>query len=269
MILLDSYYLLSWQENPDTKLPSGWEWIDDWHIDKTSVKNSDGWVYAPDVGSLKWPVSFNSVQFVNYVRQRRWVRSRRLLSVDVKEEIPVGRLNPGESIPIPLLGLSQSGQYLLQLRPSNLSDSSAYSWSSVVEKPENLGKSKGVSEICVSSLTEMNELLCCIELDGTSSRKAQSLWFCVSVQATEIAKDIHSDPIQDWSIVVKSPLSFTNFLPLSAEYAVLEMQVGGNFVSCARGILSPGKVVNVYSVDITKPLFFSFIPQRGWFPLQV
>lgn len=259
---------MSWQQNCGTELPLGWEWIDDWHIDKTSVKNSDGWVYAPDVESLKWPESFNS-HFVNYARQRRWVRSKRLLSVGLKEEIPLGRLSPGESIPIPLLGLSQSGQYLLQLRPSNLSDSNEYLWSSVVEKPENLGKSKGASEICVSALTETDELLCCIELSGTSTRRAHKLWFCVSIQATEIAKDIHSDPIQDWSIVVKSPLSFTNYLPLSAEYAVLEMQAGGNFVSCARGILSPGKVVNVYSVDIMKPLVFSFIPQRGWFPIHV
>ncbi|KAK4786568.1 hypothetical protein SAY86_010401 [Trapa natans] len=255
-----------YKENFNTEIP-GWEWIDDWGIDKTSVKNSDGWVYAPDMESLNWPESFNSLRFVNYARQRRWVRNRRLLSVGLNKEIPVGRLGPGESIPIPLLGLSQSEQYLLHLRP-NISDFNEYSWSSVVEKSENLGKSKGVSEVCVSDLTERDELLSCTELSGTSSRRTHKLWFCVSIQATEIAKDAHSDPIQDWSIVVKSPLSFTNFLPLSAEYAVLEMQAGGNFLSCSRGILSPGKVVNVYSVDITKPLFFSFIPQRGWSPIH-
>ncbi|KAK4746515.1 hypothetical protein SAY87_012827 [Trapa incisa] len=254
--------------NPNTELPLGWEWIDDWVIDKTLVKNSDGWVYAPDMESLKWPESYNSPSFVNYARQRRWVRNRRLLSVGMNEEIPIGSLSPGESIPIPLSGLSLPGQYLLHLRPCNLSNSNEYSWSSVVEKLENLEKSKGNSEVCVSDLSETDELLCCVELSGTSSRRTHKLWFCVSIQATEIAKDIHSDPIQDWSIVVKSPLSFTNFLPLSAEYAVLEMQPGGNLVSCSRGILSPGKVVNVYSVDITKPLFFSFIPQRGWSPIH-
>ncbi|XP_031385571.1 uncharacterized protein LOC116199374 isoform X2 [Punica granatum] len=256
------------KDNPNAELPLGWEWIDDWHLDKTSVKNSDGWVYAPDVESLKWPESLSSLNSVNYARQRRWVRNRRLNSGDLKQEIFMGRLSPGESVPIPLLALSQSGQYLLQLRPSKISDSSEYSWSSVVETPEKLGKAEGVPEICVSALTEADELLCCTELNGTSSNGAHRLWFCVSIQAMEIAKDIHSDPIQDWSIVVKSPLSFTNFLPLSAEYAVLEMHAGGNFISCARGILTPGNVVNVYSADITNPLFLSFIPQRGWLPVH-
>lgn len=237
-------------------------------MDRTTVDSADCWSYAPDIESLKWPESFNSLKYENYARQRRWSRHRRPQSGDPVQEISVGLLNPGDTSPLPLPALSQSGQYILQLKPSN-SDSIEYSWSSVVEKVLSSGKSQGVTEICVSELTETDELLCCTQINASSSSGMLKVWFSASIRATEIAKDIRSDPIQDWTILIKSPLSLTGFLPLSATYSIFEKAAEGDLLPCSRGLLIPGRSVNVYNADIRKPLLFSLTPQRGWLPLNV
>ena len=51
---------------------------------------------------------------------------------------------------------------------------------------------------------------------------------CLGVQATEITKDIRSDPIQDWTLVVKSPLSITNLLLMAASSTKLATLVSLN-----------------------------------------
>ncbi|GKU95669.1 hypothetical protein SLEP1_g9000 [Rubroshorea leprosula] len=260
-----------YKATPEVVLPLGWEWMDDWHLDTSSVKTADGWVYAPDVKSLNWPESHDDLRFVNCVRQRRWIRNRKQILSDPNKELFIGQLQPGDKMPLPLSGLTPSGFYVFQLRPS-LDGPDKYSWSSVVDERDQLddsGEPKGKSEICVSALTESDKLLCCTQITGSSSgASSHKMWFCVSIQATEISKDIHSDPIQDWSLVVKSPLSFSNYLPLTAEYSVLEMRESGHFVACTRGIFHPGKTVKVYNADIRYPLFFSLLPRRGWLPLQ-
>ncbi|CAL0314337.1 unnamed protein product [Lupinus luteus] len=126
---------------------------------------------------------------------------------------------------------------------------------------------KQCSKLCVSALSESEELLCCSEIHGTSVG-FHKLWFCVSIQATEIAKDIHSNAIQDWCLVIKSPLLISNYLPLAAEYSVLEMQSSGHFLACSRGVFLSGKTVQIYSADIRNPLFLSLLPQRGWLPIH-
>ncbi|KAF8032759.1 hypothetical protein BT93_D1608 [Corymbia citriodora subsp. variegata] len=255
------------QEKP-IESPPGWNWIDEWHLDKSSVSTADGWVYAPDVESLKWPESCDSLKSVNYARQRKWVRNRKKVSGHQKLEIPLGQLSPGDTVPLPLSGLIQSEYFVLQLRPSRIHDSNEYCWSSVVNKLEDSGEPKGISEIRVSALVESDILLYCTPLNGTSSNGSQKLWFCVSIQATELAKDIHSDPIQDWNIVIKAPLSLTNFLPLAVEFTVFEMQAGDQFSACAKGMLCPAVPVNVYHADIRNPLSLSLLPQRGWLPVH-
>ncbi|KAL2348225.1 hypothetical protein Fmac_002225 [Flemingia macrophylla] len=251
-------------------LHPGWEWIDDWHLDTKTSNTSDGWIYAPDVESLRWPESFDPKESFNSARQRRWLRNRRPIVEDLKHEIPVGQLQPGETVPLPLSGLTQSVQYFLQLRPLTSPNSWEYSWSTVVDRPrqsEDVDRGGQCSNLCVSALSESEELFCCSEIHGTSD-SSHKLWFCVSIQATEIAKDIHSDAIQDWSLVVKSPLTISNFLPLAAEYSVLEMQSSGHFLACSRGVFLSGKTVQIYSADIRNPLFLSLLPQRGWLPIH-
>ena len=194
------------------------------------------------------------------------------LQIDFKKEIYIGSLRSGETQPLPLSALTQPKVYALRLRPSKLSNPIEYSWSAVVDRPdqsEDLSNPYLPEGIGVSSLCESEELLYCTQISGTSSSGSQKLWFSVSIQATEIAKDILSDPIQDWNLVVKSPLSITNFLPLVAEFSVLEEQTNGNFVVCSRGVFHPGKTVNVHNADIRNALFFSLLPNRGWLPVHV
>ncbi|XP_047340944.1 uncharacterized protein LOC124944671 [Impatiens glandulifera] len=252
------------------ELPSGWDWVDDWHLDKTTIAVDDGWVYAPDFDSLKWPETFSSKDSKNFARQRKWIRNRKWTSVGTRQDTFVGPLKPGESLPLPLSSLTQNEMYILQLRPSNL-DSMEFSWSNLADRPKNsdeCNENKENSEICLSNLVETDELLFCSQIGETSSNTSRGIWFCLSIQATEIAKDIHSDPIQDWSLIVKSPLSITNYLPLSAEYSVLEMQSSGHFVACTRGVFPSGKTVKIHTADIRKPLYFSLLPQRGWLPIH-
>ncbi|CAN4127752.1 unnamed protein product [Withania somnifera] len=255
----------------EVELPSGWNWVDEWHVDKNSVRTSDGWAYAPDFNSLKWPESSNPLKSVNYARQRRWLRNRKRNSRDLKAQIYVGPLKPGEAVPLPLSVLTNSGVYALQVRPSNLEKTEEYSWSSVMDMSGNvqdLGMPTENAGISVSNLSESEELLYCPVVGGTSSNSNRGMWFCLSIHATEITKDMHSDPIQDWTLVIKPPLAVTNYLPLTAEYSVLEMQANGNFLTCVRGIFSPGESVKVYSANIRNPLYFSLLPQRGWLPLH-
>ncbi|XP_076943882.1 uncharacterized protein LOC143614277 [Bidens hawaiensis] len=196
--------------------------------------------------------------------------SNEIKSNDVQDQIFIGELKPGESLPLPLFGLVNSG-YVLQFRPSALNDDKEYSWSSVMDRhmlSEVVDIPKQTSGINVSSLNESEELIYCSEISGTSSNRLHGMWFSLAIQASEISKDISSDPIQDWNIVVKSPLSITNYLPLTSEYSVLEMQPNGHFLACARGVFTPGETVNILNADIRNPLYFSLIPQHGWLPIH-
>ncbi|XP_042486677.1 uncharacterized protein LOC122066914 [Macadamia integrifolia] len=261
----------SLEEISQVDLPSGWEWVDDWHVDNASVNAADGWVYAPDLEHLKWPESYNHLKFVNYARKRRWIRNRKHISNNVRQQISIGLLKPGDRIPLPLSGVTHPGLYILQLRSWNVNDPDEYSWSAVVDgndQSEASGQPTGISEICVSTLTESEKLLCCTRLNNSSSNCASGLWFSLSIQATEIGKDIHSESIQDWSIVIKSPLSIINFLPLSAEFSVLERQASGEFIRCSQGLFLPGETVKIYNADLRNPLYFSLLPQRGWLPVH-
>ncbi|KAL0326635.1 UNVERIFIED_CONTAM: hypothetical protein Sangu_1741500 [Sesamum angustifolium] len=272
--ITEGYFVFFWcgtkKRASGLDLPAGWEWLDEWHVDN-SVNRADGWVYAPDSESLKWPESYNSLRYVNYARQRRWIRNRKRAAEDFKSEIIVGPLKPGETVPLPLPCLSQSALYVLHLKPLNVEGTNQYSWSSVMDmsaRSQQGERSTEISEICVSTLTETEKLLYCSEISGSSSSNLRDMWFCLSTQATEIAKDIHFNPIKDWTIVVKSPVSIANYLPLVAEISLLEMQASGHFLACYRGVLGSGEAVKVYNADIRNPLYFSLLPQRGWLPQQ-
>ncbi|GAB2263603.1 hypothetical protein Droror1_Dr00025737 [Drosera rotundifolia] len=181
----------------------------------------------------------------------------------------LGLLKPGETFPLPLSILTKEGTYSLHMRPLNLGEEDHYAWGTILDKLDasvNLDNPREESGLCVSALEEGEKLLYCSQMIGTSSSSCQGIWLCLSIQATEIAKDIRSDPLHDWTISLKPPLCINNCLPFRAEYSVLELQSSGNFIARSRGIFSSGKTVNVYSADITKPLFLSLLPQKGWLP---
>ncbi|ONK73416.1 uncharacterized protein A4U43_C04F31270 [Asparagus officinalis] len=261
-----------YQGFPSVNLPDGWEWMDDWHVDRTSVVAADGWAYAPDTEHLKWPESSDHINTVNYARKRRWIRNRKCTSYNGGSQISIGLLKPGQTIPLPLSGLAHPViSYALQLRPKNTIDPNEYYWSSVVDKrnqSEFSGRAEGPSEICVSELTESDELLYCMQTNGSSSNNSPGLWFCLSIQAKQIGKDVHSDPIHDWNLIIDSPLSVTNFLPLSAEYAVIEKKQNGQSQASSKGTLIAGETVKVYNADLRDPIYLSVLPQGGWEPIH-
>uniref|UniRef100_A0A1J3IIE4 Putative vacuolar protein sorting-associated protein 13A n=1 Tax=Noccaea caerulescens TaxID=107243 RepID=A0A1J3IIE4_NOCCA len=183
--------------------------------------------------------------------------------------VSIGLLKPGDTLPVPLSGLIQSASYVLKLKCVMPDGSDEYSWSFVASSsggPEVACESE--SEICISALTESEHLLCCTQISSNSSGDNKNLWFCLNTQATEIAKDIRSDPIQDWTLVVKSPFSIANCLPFGAEYSVLEKQTSGHFICHCRDVFGSGETVKVHTVDIRNPLYFSLLPQRGWLPMR-
>ncbi|XP_073111690.1 uncharacterized protein [Elaeis guineensis] len=254
------------------ELPDGWEWTDDWHVDMTSVRTADGWVYAPDTEHLKWPESSDHVNSVNYARRRKLLRHRRRIVCDGDDQISVGLLKPGDTMPLPLSGLAHPIiSYVLQLRPQNSIDRREYSWSVVLKKHDQTEISEGHEEspeICVSALTESDSLLFCSQIDGTSSKLSQGLWFCLSTQAKEIGKDMNSDPIHDWNLIVNSPISLVNYLPFSAEYSVTVNQLSEENNTCSLGTLGPGETVKIYNADLRDPLYLSLVPEGGWQPIH-
>lgn len=260
------------QGQPSVDLPDGWEWIDDWNVDTTSVNAADGWVYAPDTEHLRWPESDDHINTLNYARQRRWMRNRKYTLYDSESQIPLGLLEPGHTIPLPLETLTHPVvSYVLQIRPMISSDLNEYSWSSVEKRNQSefSGKVKECSEICVSALMESSELLYCRRQNGSSSNDSAGLWFFLSIQARQIGKDVHSDPIHDWNLIIDSPLSVTNFLPLSTEYAVIDKKETGESKTSSQGTLLPGETVKVYNTDLRVPLYFSVLPQGGWEAIHV
>ncbi|KAL6543919.1 hypothetical protein OROGR_010416 [Orobanche gracilis] len=252
-------------------LPSGWKWVDEWHVDNSFISTIDGWVYASDFESLKWPESCKSLKYVNSARQRRWIRNRKRVDERFKAQLNVGPIEPGETVSLPLPCLAQSSLCLMYLKPSHMEAANQYSWSTVVDMPaqsQDVDSSKEVLEISISTLSVSEKLLYCSGISGSTSNSLCRMWFCLSFQATEIAKDIHFNRIQDWTIVVKSPVSIVNYLPLTTEVSLLEMQASGHFISCYEGVSIPGESVNVYNVDIRNPLYFSLLPESGWLPLH-
>lgn len=182
-------------------------------------------------------------------------------------------MEPGQTIPLPLSALTHPIiSYVLQFRPRTATDPNEYSWSSVVEKQSQSEVSGGAdkfSEICVSTLTESDVFLYCSQQNGSSSNSSEGLWFCLSIQAKQIGKDVHSDPIHDWDLIVDSPLSVTNFLPLSTEYAVISKQLSGESKTSSEGTLVPGGIVKVYNADLRDPLYLSVLPRGGWEQIHV
>ncbi|XP_078437793.1 pleckstrin homology (PH) domain-containing protein isoform X2 [Wolffia australiana] len=239
-------------------LPAGWEWIDRWHVDNASVSNSDGWIYAHDHEHLKWPESSGPSNSSNTVRQRRWVRHRRMSCISI-----VLPLKPGESLPIPLNCLAHHlSPYNFHLRPS---DAIEYDWSKTLRKfgvSGNNGNDE-FSDLCISNLIKSEELLCCMPTEGNSSDGHQTLWFCLSIQPSDIGKDINLDLIQDWNLVISSPLSITNFLPVPVKYSVHYEELNRKLSTRHQEMLSPGETSKIYKVDLRQAVYLSLF-LRGW-----
>jgi vacuolar protein sorting-associated protein 13A/C len=191
-------------------------------------------------------------------------------NTDKDDQIAIGVLEPGSSIPVPLSGLSHPVvAYTLQLRPDIHHERVQHSWSDVQERRSQTEfRNEQILDICVSDMYESENLLFCSQIDGSSST-CQGLWFCLSIEAKEIGKDVRTDPIYDWSIVIKSPLSLTYYLPIPAHYTVSASRLDEEETSCSRGTLNPGSLMKVQNVDPRNPLYLSLVPHGGWESVHV
>jgi vacuolar protein sorting-associated protein 13A/C len=183
---------------------------------------------------------------------------------DRGNQILVGVLEPSSTVAVPLSGLSHPiVPYALQLRPV-IHEHMNYSWSDVQERRSQTEfRKEDVLNICVSDLYESENLLFCSQINSTSS-SCQGLWFCLSIEAKEIGKDVRMDPIYDWSIVIKSPLCLSFYLPISARYMISFSHLDNEDSSCSQGTLNPGEAVKVHNVDPRNPLYLSLVPHGGW-----
>src|SRR6185437_1096465 len=116
-------------------LPSGWRWTSPWKIEKSNFVDNDGWAYSADFQNLNWPSSswksFKSPH--DFVRRRRWVRSRQKLQ-EQGAEIPrkiLGTVSPHSSTALPWTAMIRDMDLCLQVRPYSEKSEEPYSWSHV------------------------------------------------------------------------------------------------------------------------------------------
>lgn len=79
----------------EPQLPVNWNWTSDWVVDKTSCKcDADGWVYALDFTMINYLVKKGEERSepnaTDYVRRRRWVRTRRRVLDDIPPTVLPG-----------------------------------------------------------------------------------------------------------------------------------------------------------------------------------
>ncbi|KAI9105010.1 hypothetical protein DFS34DRAFT_224205 [Phlyctochytrium arcticum] len=90
-----------------TTCPKGWEWASNWIVDMNGDLDSDGWSYGSQFSADKWQ---GSCTLGLYVRRRRWIRTRRLISPSSTNAIPAGgELGPTSSTKL----VSQLSRYRL------------------------------------------------------------------------------------------------------------------------------------------------------------
>ncbi|BBN04917.1 vacuolar protein sorting-associated protein 13A/C [Marchantia polymorpha subsp. ruderalis] len=260
----------STEEFPAVKLPPGWTWISDWHVDQVAGVDEEGWSYGFDFRNLNWPPTNGSERLFSFVRRRRWVRSRQSVTGG-STRVTVGTLAPGGKIPLPIACLrATSPDYCLQIRPQPGGyHPGSYKWSQVIPYkgfPDHGVKQESSKEIRIQSLVETEELLSC-SLEASSSLSSEKdIWFCLETTATSVGKDAEMDPIKDWKLVITAPLMLTNYLPVPSEYSVSEKRTGKGLIVRERGIIKPGEAAGIFHADLRKPLHLTWLPQGGWQP---
>lgn len=273
----------------DSPLPSDWVWTSDWFVDKSQFVDSDGWAYGSDFQSLKWPLSSTKSSrrsAFDFVRRRRWVRTRKQLSEGKERHTRqvVAVLKPGCSVPMPWSFTTNDTDFCMQVRPLPVSAQMRYLWGRVISTrrssssagndQNNLEKGQSstrnsirqtksgklVSPFLLNQLEKTEELLIC---DLISAVK-QSVWLSVETDANIYSQLTY--PVYDWKISVKAPLKLENKLPCNAEYIIWEKTDEGGKAKTERGVVLSGSCAHIYSVDVCKPIYLTWLAQGGWKP---
>ncbi|KAK3157946.1 hypothetical protein QOZ80_2AG0130600 [Eleusine coracana subsp. coracana] len=266
----------------EPSLPSGWRWSSPWKIEKSNLVDNDGWAYAADFRNLNWPSSSwkSSKSPHDFVRRRRWVRSRQQMqeqSVEIPRKI-LAAVNPHSSTPLPWTMMIRDMDLCLQVRPYSEKSEESYSWSQVISlDSESIPKQQQQSSLSrqstlkQSTLPSRNSVLRLADLEKKdvlsycrpSSGTERYFWLSVGIDATVLHTDLNV-PVYDWRISFNSILRLENKLPYEAEYAIWEMSPERNMVERQHGIVSSGGSVFIYSADIRKPVYLTLFLQNGW-----
>lgn len=268
-------------------LPPGWIWNTDWIIDKAGYVDDDGWAYGPDFHSLRWPPnslrSCKKLTF-DFVRRRRWVRSRQRVPENsqghCREAISI--LQPGGCIPLPFTYTSAQTDYCVQVRPHSDSTAALYLWGRSVsatgqsskgfnKNEDGQSSNRGltrlnkygipVSLFMLSQLEKTEELLICPPAHPSTLKTYW--WFSMEADATILYTEMNS-PVYDWRLSVSAPLKLENLLPCAAEYTIWERLKEGKPVQRCRGVVPAGGIIHIFSVDIRRPVYLTWLVQGGW-----
>ncbi|KAJ7562087.1 hypothetical protein O6H91_03G054700 [Diphasiastrum complanatum] len=258
---------------PPGELPLGWAWTSDWYIDRTNSSDEDGWLYAFDFKN------FNSAEqrsfsesSLSFVRRRQWIRTRQCTRKTGNTRIHIGILKSGESIPLPIASLRDSTQdYCVQVRPllNESTSESKFDWSQVVfcrGTSENGTRHLPVKELQVRALVGTEEVLSCLLKVKNSLPEKKVVWLCMETTFMKIAKDPVLASIKDWRLIILPPLELINYLPISAEYTILQSSKSKGLRMKDRGLLTSGDTTQIYHADLQKPLYLSWLSQGGWHP---
>ncbi|XP_024524741.1 uncharacterized protein LOC9654875 isoform X2 [Selaginella moellendorffii] len=252
------------QEFPQVELPLGWEWSSDWFVD-TSVLDPDGWVHGFSFQALTDFPGGNYVGKLNFVRRRRWLRTRERTSSLESSRCILGSIKPGEVIGMPLACFREARQdYSLQLRPQF----DGYGWTQAVLCQTRGQKKLPAQDINVRSLLTDQFLSSCLLEAASAGAAARSMWFCLDVNYTDIGKDAYIGPVRDCQLMLSAPLKIVNHLPVSAEYSVHDSSRIRGYRMQDKGVVLSGEVAEIYNADVRRPVYLSFVPEGSWHPTK-
>ncbi|KAL6841988.1 hypothetical protein ACP4OV_028188 [Aristida adscensionis] len=266
----------------EPSLPSCWRWTSPWKIEKSNFVDNDGWAYSSDFQNLNWPSSSwkSSKSPHDFVRRRRWVRSRQQLqeqSAGIPRKI-LATVNPHSYISLPWTSMISDMDLCLQVRPYSEKSEESYSWSQFYSLgsesiPKQLQQSSlsRQSTLKQPSLPSRNSLLRLAELEKKDMLSychppvsfERHFWLSVGIDASVIHTDLNV-PVSDWRISLNSILRLENKLPCEAEYAIWEISTAGNMVERQHGTVSSGGSGFIYSADIRKPVYLTLYLENGW-----
>jgi vacuolar protein sorting-associated protein 13A/C len=188
----------------------------------------------------------------------------------------VGVIQPGESVALPWAGSDTKGDMCVQVRPQ--SDSSQYSWGRAISdfiaqtmnnegtsamSPRQTKSNIPVSALPLKELEKTEEILWTKITHGGGSSHGLC-WLNVDVDATVLYDEVNV-PVPDWRITVNAPVKLENRLPCSAAYILYEKpRASGNLIKQQDGIVSAGGSVYIYSVDVRRPIYLTWLAQGGW-----
>ncbi|XP_028786889.1 uncharacterized protein LOC114742843 [Neltuma alba] len=258
-------------------LPHGWKWSSAWMIDRCQFSDNDGWVYGPDLKSLKWPLNslkFSAKSACDVFRRRRWIRQK--FSEEGRECTGSGTslVYPGASTVLSWASTSKDCDKCLQVQPIVDSPQLFYSSGLAVAVGKSYmygGKDQLLLDqgsrqnllmsycpLKLNQLQKKDVLLCCNPSSGS-----KLFWLSVGIDAAVLNTEVYA-PVYDWRISINSPIKLENWLPCSAEFTIWEKTKEGNRVEQHHGTILSRQNVHIYSVDIQKPVYLTLFLEEGW-----